>query len=183
MQDRVMKRWRRADIPPPDTGKACSVLEIVIPTDFLSTGLPVPAKEICWIDAAPVGRSKSIELFFSADGPDVAELLIKQGQRMPLAGIRLENGHWFYITTHEIAFAGQMTRIPATGNRNFDFLITHDNLPSAENSTRILIMNQPGDGDKMIAWEYGAFRVEPGAKYQIDGTLTPHRVYHSTSWN
>jgi hypothetical protein len=94
MQDRVMTRWRHAEIPPRDTGKACSVLEIVIPNDFLSAGLSVPAKEICWIDAAAVGRSKCIELFFSADGPDVAEPLIQQGQRTPIAGIHLENGCW-----------------------------------------------------------------------------------------
>jgi hypothetical protein len=182
MRDRVMTRWRRAEIPPPNTGKACSVLEIVIPSDFLSTGLSVPAKEICWIDAAAASRSKCIELFFSADRPDVVEPLIQQGPRTPIAGIRLENGCWLYITNHEIPFSGQELRIPVAGNRKFDFLITRDDIPSAERSDRILVMNKPGDGDKMVAWEYGAFRVEPGASYQVDGTLTPHQIYHSTSW-
>jgi hypothetical protein len=182
MQDRVMTRWRRGEIPPPNTNKGCSVLEIAIPTDFLSAGLSVPAKKICWIDAAPAGQSKCIELFFSADGPDVAGPLIQQGQRNPIAGIRLENGRWFYTTTHEIPFSGQEMRLPAAGNRKFDFLITRDNIPSAERSVRILLKNQPADGDKMVAWEYGAFRVEPGASYQVDGTLTPNRIYHSTSW-
>jgi hypothetical protein len=71
---------------------------------------------------------------------------------------------------------------PAAGNRKFDFLITRDDIPSAERSDRVLLMNKPSDGDKMVAWEYGAFRVEPGASYQVDGTLTPHQIYHSTSW-
>jgi len=41
-------------------------------------------------------------------------------------------------------------------------------------------MSKPGDGDKMVAWEYGAFKSEPGANYSVDGTLTPQQVYHST---
>src|SRR5580692_4015376 len=35
MQDRVVTLWKRADIPPPNTRKACSVLEVTLPTDFL----------------------------------------------------------------------------------------------------------------------------------------------------
>lgn len=180
MQDRVMTRWKRGEIPPPNTGKRCSVLDITIPTDFLSTGLTAPAKETHWIDAAPTGRSKCVELFFSADGPDVAEPLIQNGKLTPIAGIRLENGNWFYITTYEATFGGQEMRIPATTHRKFDFLITRDNVPSVERSVRILVMSRPSDGDKMVAWEYGAFKVETSANYRVDGTLTPSRIYHST---
>jgi hypothetical protein len=74
MQDRVM-----TNIPPPNTRKACSVLEVTLPTDFLCTGLEVPSKPIHWLDAAPALQSKYIEMFFSADKSDVAEPLIEQG--------------------------------------------------------------------------------------------------------
>jgi hypothetical protein len=180
MHDRVMTRWRRADIPPANTGKACSVLEVALPTDFLSTGLEVPPKPIHWLDAAAPLHSKCIEMFFSADKPDVAEPLIQHGQRAPVAGFPLENGSWFYITSHEIAFSGQEMRIPAAGNRPFDFLITREDVSSSGRSIRILVMSKPSDGDKMVAWEYGAFRCEPGESYAVDGTLTPQQVYHST---
>jgi hypothetical protein len=127
MNDRVMTRWRRADIPPPNTGKACSVLEVAIPTDFLSTGLGAsPSKPIYWLDAAAPGQSKCIEMFFSADAPDVAAPLIHQGQRTAIGAFPLQNGTWFYVTSHEIVFSGQEIRIPATGNRPFDFLITRE---------------------------------------------------------
>ena len=46
MNDRVMERWRRAEIPPPNSGRACSVLELAFPTDFLSAGLEVSPKEM-----------------------------------------------------------------------------------------------------------------------------------------
>src|SRR5262245_5705143 len=36
MDDRAMKKWKRGPIPPPNTEQGCSVLEITIPTDFLS---------------------------------------------------------------------------------------------------------------------------------------------------
>jgi hypothetical protein len=182
MQDRVMKRWKRGEIPSPNSGKACSVLELVFPTDFLSTELDVPSKEIFWVDAAGAGGSRCIEMLFSADAPDVTEPLIQQAGRIPIAAVRLENGLWFYMTSHEIAFAGQEMRIPAAGNRKFDFLITRQHSPSTPRSTRILMMNDPGDGDKMVAWEYGAIRSESDADFTVDGTLTPQRIFHSTSW-
>jgi hypothetical protein len=184
MQDRVITRWQRGEIRPPNSNRACSVLEIIIPTDFLSVGLDVPPKQISWVDTAPVGRSTSIEMFFSADAPPVVESLLQQhGARKPIAGLRLDNGFWFYLTSHEIAFAGQTMRIPATGNRKFDFLITRETIPSSTRSTRILQMNTPGDGDKMVAWEYGAYRCGPGEHHQVDGTLTPEKIYAATSWN
>jgi hypothetical protein len=56
-------------------------------------------------------------------------------------------------------------------------LITREDIPSSERSIRILVMSKPGDGDKMVAWEYGAFKSEPGADYAVDDTLTPPREY------
>jgi hypothetical protein len=182
MTDRAMTKWRRAEIAPANSGKACSVLEIAIPTDFLSARLDVPPKEISWVDAAPSGWSKSIEMLFSADSPEVAEPLILSGHRRPIGGFRLDNGSWFYVTSHDIAFTGQKMRIPAAGNRRFDFLITREEIPSSTRSTRVLVMSTPGDDDKMVAWEYGAFKCETGADFAVDGTLTPQRIFNSTSW-
>ncbi|MGH6681603.1 MAG: hypothetical protein ACREDL_22320, partial [Bradyrhizobium sp.] len=143
MHDRVMTRWKRADIPLADTGKACSVLEVAFPTDFLSTGLEAPAKPIHWIDTATPGHSKCIEMFFSGDKPDVAEPLINQAQRTPIAAFPLENGSWFYVASHTIAFPGQEIRILATGNRKFDFLIRRHDVPSSDRSIRILALQLP----------------------------------------
>lgn len=183
MEDRAMKKWKRAEVPPANTEQACSVLEVVVPTDFLSSNLQVPPnKEICWVDAAPPGRSTSFEMFFSADPPDVAEPLMQRGQRNPIAAIRLDNGTWFYVASHQIEFAGQATRIPAAGNRKFDYLIAPDEDKAHKRSARILLTSSPQDGDKLIAWEYGASRVEAGTDFPVDGTLTPHRIFHSTSW-
>jgi hypothetical protein len=182
MEDRVMKRWKRAEIPPPNSGRACSVLELVFPTDFLSARLDVPSKEIYWLEPAATGSSRGIEMFFSADAPDVVEPLFHQGERIPITAFRLESGLWFYVSSHEVRFGGQEMRIPAAGPRKFDFVITRQHIPSLSRSTRILVMNNPEDRDKMVAWEYGAIRGEPGIDYKVDGTLTPQRIYHSTSW-
>jgi hypothetical protein len=181
MEDRVMKRWKRAEIPPPNSGQACSVLELAFPTDFLSAGLDVPSKDICWVDPAAAGNSRCVEMFFSADAPEQMEPLFLQGERTPIAAVRLANGLWFYVGSHEISFGGQELRIPATGVRKFDFVVTRQQ-PLLPRSARILVMTDPGDGDKMVAWEYGAMRCEPG-EYQVEGTLTPDRVFHSTSWD
>jgi len=36
------------------------------------------------------------------------------------------------VTSHTIDFPGQEMRIPAAGNRKFDFLITREDIPSSE---------------------------------------------------
>lgn len=151
MQDRVMTRWNRADIPPPNMGRACSVLEVAFPTDFLSTGMEVPPKPTYWLEAAAPGQSKCVELFFSSDGPEVVEALLQPAQRTAIAALPLENRSWFYVTSHTIDFPGQEMRIPAVGNRKCDFLIKRQGVSPSSRSVRILVMNSPGDGDKMVA--------------------------------
>jgi hypothetical protein len=180
MQDRVMTRWKRADIPPPNTGKACSVLEVAFPTDFLSTGLEVPSKPICWLDASTPGQSKCVELFFSADTPELVEAVLQPAQRTAIAAFPLENRSWFYVTSHTIDFPGQEMRIPAAGSRKSDFLIKRQDVSPSSRSVRILVTSKPSDGDKMVAWEYGASTCEPAEFHTLDGTLTPQQVYHST---
>jgi hypothetical protein len=178
MQDRVMTKWKRAEIPARNTGKACSVLEIVFPTDFLSTNLGVPVKEVHWLQPAAAERSRCIEMFFSADAPDVAELLITQSQRTPIAAFPLDNGSWFYVTSHVIAFIGREMRIPAVGNRTRDIIIARGD--ALERSARVVVMSIPSDGDKMIAWEYGASQIEPTTDRRLDGVLSPDQVHYST---
>lgn len=180
MQDRVMTRWKRADIPPPNTGKACSVLDVAFPTDFLSAGLEVPSKPIHWLDAAAPGQSKCVELFFSSDTPDVVDALLQPAQRTAIAAFPLENRSWFYVTSHTIDFPGQEMRIPAAGKRKSDFLIKRQDVSPSSRSLRILVTSKPGDGDKMVAWEYGASLCEPGDSHAVDGAITPQQVYHST---
>ncbi len=71
-------------------------------------------------------------------------------------------------------------RMPAAGNRKFDFLIALEDASRSGRSIRILVMSSPRDGDKMIAWEYGASKCEPGAVHAVDGTLTSQKIFHST---
>jgi hypothetical protein len=100
----------------------------------------------------------------------------------PIAGFVLKDGPWFYVTSHEIQFEGQEFRIPAAGNRTFDFLIARNEAPSSVEAARILIMNKPNDGDKMIAWEYRAVRCDTKEHTSVEATITPQQIYHSTSW-
>ena len=95
-------------------------------------GLDVPSKPIYWLDAAAPGQSKCVELFFSSDTPDVVEALLQPAQRTAIAAFPLENRFWSYVTSHTIDFPGQEMRIPAAGNRKFDFLITREDIPSSE---------------------------------------------------
>jgi hypothetical protein len=140
----------------------------------------VPSKEIHWLAAAAAGHSKCIEMFFSSDSPDVAEPLLQQSQRTAIAAFPLENRSWFYVTSHTIGFPGQEMRLPAAGKRQFDFVILREDISKTGRPIRVVVMSNPRDGDKMIAWEYGAFKGEPGSSYAVDGTLTPHQIYHST---
>jgi hypothetical protein len=182
MQDRVVKRWRRAETPPPNTGGASAVLDIIIPTDFLSDGLIVPEKEIFWIAAAPIAQSTCVRMFYSADEPMVAQPLIWQAQLTPIAGILLENGEWFYLAGQETQFSGQEIRIPAAGNRAEDLLIKRNGF-QATRWGRIILFNYPQDGERQIAWEYGAFKCSPQTIVPVDGAFSSPQVFHSSGWN
>lgn len=180
MDDRVMTRWRRAPIPPSNVGKKTSVLEVAFPTDFLSTAFPEVQEQVHWLPAAPEGQSTHIDFSISADGPQTVQPLVEQGHGVPIAAFALEDNSWFYVVSFQSAFKGQEIRIPRTGKRNFDFVIArHDEMKTGR-PIRLLVMSNPSDGDKMIAWEYGAFRADPDAVFEVEGTISPDKVFHST---
>jgi hypothetical protein len=78
------------------------------------------------------------------------------------------------------AFKGQEIRLPSAGKRSFDFLIARRDPTNSGRPVRILVMSTPVDGDKMAAWEYGAVKVDPDAVFDVDGSLSTDRIFHST---
>ncbi len=180
MNDRLITRWKRAPIPPPNIQKAASVLEVAFPSDFLSTAFPEVHEEVHWLPAAPEGQSTHIEFLFSSDQPQTVQPLVELGPRELLVAFVLENGTWFYIVHFESAFKGQEMRLPNAGKRSFDLVITRRDVMNSGRPVRVLVMSNPADGDQMVAWEYGAVRADPDAAFDVDGTLSADRIFHAT---
>jgi hypothetical protein len=180
MNDRVMTRWQRAPIPPPNTEKGASVLEVAFPTDFLSTAFPEVHQEVHWLPAAPEGHSTNLAFVFSADQPPTVQQLVARGQGELLTAFELENRSWFYVVCFQSDFRGQEMRLPGAGKRAFDLVITRRDTTNSGRPVRLLIMSTPSDGDKMMAWEYGAVGADPDAAFEVDGTLTTQRIFHAT---
>jgi hypothetical protein len=180
MNDRVMTRWRRAPIPPPNVEKAATVLEVAFPTDFLSTAFPEVHQEVHWLPAAPEGCSTHLAFVFSADPAQTVQPLVARGQGELLAAFELENHNWFYVVCFQSAFKGQEIRLPSAGTRRFDLVIARRDAANTGRPVRVLVMSTPTDGDKMVAWEYGAIRADPDADIAVDGTISADKIYHAT---
>jgi hypothetical protein len=180
MNDRVMTRWKRAPIPPPNVEKAASVLEVAFPTDFLSTAFPDVNQEVHWLPAAPEGNSAHLDFLFSADPPQTVQPLVARGKGRLIAVFSLENRNWFYVVGFESSFRGQEMRLPSAGKRGFDLVTARRDATNSGRPVRVLVMSNPADGDKMVAWEYGAIRADPDAAFDVDGTLSADRIFHAT---
>jgi hypothetical protein len=180
MNDRVMTRWKRAPIPPPNIQKAASVLEVAFPSDFLSTAFPEVHEEVHWLPAAPEGHSTHMEFLFSSDPPQTVQPLVERGQRDLVVAFILENGTWFYILNFLSPFKGQEIRLPSAGKRSFDLVIARRDSMNSGRPVRVLLMNNPADGDKMVVWEYGAVRADPDAVFEVDGSISAERIFHAT---
>jgi hypothetical protein len=183
MHDRVMTRWKRAPIPPPNTEKGASVLEVAFPTDFLSTAFPEVPREVHWLPAAPEGHSTHLAFIFSADPPQTVQPLVARGEGELCAAFELENYNWFYIVRFQSAFRGQEIRLPNAGKRRFDFVIARHDTTNSGRPFRLLLMSNPSDGEKMQAWEYGAVRADPEAAFEVEGTLSADKIFHATWQN
>jgi hypothetical protein len=121
-----------------------------------------------------------LDFVFSADQPKTVQPLVARGQGELIAAFELANCSWFYVVCFQSAFRGQELRLPSAGKRGFDLVITRHDTTNTGRPVRVLVMSNPTDGDKMVAWEYGAIRADPGDAIAVDGTLSADKIFHAT---
>jgi len=146
MTDRLMYKWVRGPVPDAMSGHACLLLRLWIATDFLSTATAIPTKKALWLDPAPTGGGRVIELLLSKDEEErlVNEL---DGQRTLIAYYRLPNGIAAVVATGIVQGSDEDFVVPASHHQKRSLLISASDPDNSGRPVRFFIGNNPNDGD------------------------------------
>jgi len=175
MSDRVMHKWRMAQLPPAGSGRATLLLRIWIATDFLALR-PPPQKPVTWIPAAEKGSGRAVELMLSPETK--AEFLNQIGEdRTLIAYAHLPNGAAAVVTTHIAAGpTGEAAAVPASHHESRTLICAPTTPETAERSAFLFMGNDPKDGDCKEIWEMSGYYIDGPAPPGM-AILTRNRVY------
>ena len=110
--------------------KAIKVLQVVFPTDYLSTPFAPPKKKTRWIAPAPPMMSVILECYFTNDTGAAVRSAISPARSM-LMYVKLPNGEAFCATAFHSEFAGNDFSVPASHGHKEDFVFLRED-PEAQ---------------------------------------------------
>lgn len=159
--------------------KAIKVLQVVFPTDYLSTPFAPPKKKTRWIAPAPPMMSVILECYFTNDTGAAVRSAISPARSM-LMYVKLPNGEAFCATAFHSEFAGNDFSVPASHGHKEDFVFLREDPEAQGRPIRLAMFDSPKDGDAMFVWEYGGVK-RPNANYN-GATLTRNVILDGTDW-
>jgi hypothetical protein len=156
MSDRLIYRWRRAEVPPAGSGRACLLLRIWIATDFLSSAIDPPAKKTTWLQPASSGNGRVIELMLCRD--DEAFVREQMGDaREFVAYSRLLDGNAAVIGTRAVAGTHKDFFVPASHHQKKALIVSAADPQDTGRPARFYYGTNPKDGDCKELWEFGGY--------------------------
>jgi len=162
--NRVMHEWKRADTPPPECNRACMLFQLRVPTDYLSTALPTPSKNVSWINPAPIGKTRAVCVILTNDTED--RLRLDDGSFWNiLAYEKLPNGEAVAVITYELSENENDVAIPASHHQRRHIIMSRHDPGRTGRPVRFYAQNKPRDGDYQEVTEMGG--------YYHDGPLPP----------
>lgn len=159
LDDRATIKWKRPPSPDQGLGEASRVLMIAFPTDFLSTS-PKQAldKPITWVPAAPSGCATILEMLFTHETEEqVRQEFAATNLRRVVDSVLLPNGELFILASHVSDWKNRQVRVPA-GETHPGYLFSYSDPDNTGRPVRIILFNQPNDGDALIGQELGGYR-------------------------
>lgn len=159
LADRVMHRWRRADTPPAQTGRATAVLSIDFPAAHLTESLSVPTKKITWIPAAPLGNSVNIQLMYTNDTQDEFEQQIAPSGRELLHFHSLPNGEAMAITRAIRIWECETIIMGVRPGDEKEIVLPGVPTPGRERPILVSVYHQP---DELCCYEFSGFELPVG---------------------
>jgi hypothetical protein len=185
LEDRAVHKWRRPEAPPEGVRRGTCVLEVTIPTDYLSTSFEDTAGEPqLWIAAAPPGMTTVLEMYFTREKEAVIRGLVEPVGQAVQVYTQLPNGEAFVVSSRSAAFKGENFRMPASHIHKNDFVVFDQDPNNTGRPVRVTLYANPKDGDRLIVWEYGAYEAVPGSIPGLDGvaTFTRNKIVVGTDW-
>jgi hypothetical protein len=185
MDDRAIHKWRRPAAPPEGAQSGTCVLEVIIPTNYLSTSFEETGGEPhFWIPPAPSGMSTLLEMYFTREKETVLRWLGEPTGRVVHVYTQLPTGEAFVVQSQKSTFGGENFWIPASHIHKNDFLMLEEDSNKTGRPLRMTMYSNPKDGDRLCAWEYGGYEALPGSVPGLEGlaTFTRNTIAVSTEW-
>jgi hypothetical protein len=185
LEDRAVHKWRRPAAPPEGARSGTCVLDVTIPTDYLSTSFEETGGEPqFWIPAAPPGMSTVLEMYFTHEKEAVVRDLVEPAGQAVHVYTQLPNGEAFVVSSRNAAFKGENFRMPASHVHKKDFVVLDQDPNKTGRPLRIMIYANPKDGDRLFVWEYGGYEAVPGSIPGLDGVtaFTRNKIVVATDW-
>jgi hypothetical protein len=154
--NRLMHKWRRADTPPAESGRACLLMRLGIATDFLSTSLEVPRKKVTWVPAAQTNKTRVICVLLTNDIEE--RLRADLGKECDvLAYKRLPNGEAVAVMTYVAESNEKDFAIPSSHHQKRHIIISKNDPANTGRPVRFFAENDPKDGDCQEISELGGY--------------------------
>jgi hypothetical protein len=158
LSDRATIKWRRAVTPPAGADQAAFVFEVGIPTNLLSQVSTALTKKVTWVNPALPGMATVLSMFYTRDSE--ARVAAQTGYGTVLAYTALPSGEAFVVRCRPAAWEGKDFRIPASHHAEEDIIFSSRDPENTGRPVRATIFSNPKDGEKMLAWEYGGYRID-----------------------
>ena len=171
-----MRAWSRLVTPLAGMGQGSCVLQIGFPTDYLSTALPRIEKPCEYVVPAPSGMITVLEFFFTNETESEIRRLAPSSQRKVMKYWILPNGERFAITARHAAWQNRDIRTPASHHEESDFLFSSVDPNRTGRPVRLVVFNNPADGEALIGWEHGGYRIPKCAEIAGVDTLSRNQV-------
>ncbi len=156
--DRATHKWRRLETPSAGSLKGICVLEIGVPTNYLSTSIEPLDRPVTWIQPAPKNMAVILEMLFTLEPESIVREKMELANRPIHTYTKLPNGEAFVVTSRVAEFTGENFRVPPSHHEKHNIVFSSEDPENTGRPIRITIYTNPADGDRMIAWEYGGYR-------------------------
>jgi hypothetical protein len=168
MKNRGIIEWRRGPTPEAGSVNATRVLRLHVGTNVLSARYPETAEGFEKIAAAPRNWSTIVDLGYTRDPESIIRKKVGESatdyNHTLVAYEQLENGEAIFLSSHWASVANDTLNMPAPKpgvGAVFGHLVVSPNDPqNSGRPIRVTVWSNPGYGDLLDAWEFGAYPVE-----------------------
>jgi hypothetical protein len=181
IDNRALHGWSRLATPIAGMGQGSCVLQIGFPTDYLSTALLRIEKPCEYVAAAPSGMITVLEFFFTNETESEIRRLAPGSQRIVVGYWVLPNGERFAITARHAIRQNRDIRMPASHHEESDFVFSSVDPNGTGRPIRLVFFNKPADGEALIGWEHGGYRVPKHTEIAGADTLSRNQVLATNS--
>jgi len=169
--------WQRGETPPPGEGHATRAALLAFPSDYLSVNATLRDKPPRCIPAASPGGATYLEFIYTHESQTTLAELLEGSCYTVFASAELASEETFAVLYYQDRWDNKDVTVPAkSGAPGYQF--TANDPRDTGRPVRIVITNQPKDGDAIILYELGGYPVDPN----LPDPIYPHATLERREW-